>query len=236
VSASDSSYDVVEVAFGILTAIVLLALPLIIWRKAILSPYRSAKQRLERLSADVNGLSVVNANTDSPAEPSLFSFSAAWPVARGQRGGLALELLTRHGYKYDRPFTLVNVTRRGRSGPELGSAHAFTFRYLHALAKNPVFFAMRRALEPADRRTVQTEWMGDAVAWGPPQAFDRFFDAHAQNLLRSFPRELSYVSFDGDGTISILWYEIEQDGAVVELAFDLGAALLENGARVGVLR
>jgi hypothetical protein len=235
VSASGSS-KVVEVVFGIITAIVLLALPLIIWRKAMLSPYRSAKQRLERLSADVNGLSVVNANTDSPAEPSFFSFTAAWPVARGQRGGLGVELLTRPGYKYDRPFTLVNVTHSGRSGPELGSTNAFTFRYLHALAEIPVFFAMRRALEPADRRTVQTEWMGDAVAWGPPQAFDRFFDAHAQKLLRSFPRELSYVSFDGAGTISILWYEIEQDGAVVELAFDLGAALLENGARVGALR
>ncbi len=227
---------VLEVLFGIITAVVLLALPLLIWRKAILSPYRSAKQLLERLSGDVGGLSVVNANTSSAAEPSYFSFSAAWPVARGQRGGRDVQLVTRPGYKYDRAFTMVNITQRGRTGPDLGAANAFTFRYLHALAVNPVFFAMRRALEPADRRNVQTEWMGGAVAWGPEQAFDRFFDAHAQSLLRGFPRELSYVSFDGSGTISVLWYEIEQDSAVVERAFDLGAALLDNGVQVGVLR
>jgi hypothetical protein len=143
---------------------------------------------LERLARDVGGLEVVNANTDSLAEPGL------------------------------------------------GATQAFTFRYLHALALNPLLSSARRALEPAGRRTVQTEWMGEAVVWGPLEALERFFDERAGQLLRGFPRESSCVSFDGRGTVSILWFEIEGDAAVVECAFNLGAELIENGSRTGALR
>jgi hypothetical protein len=234
--SSGAGTEIAEIMAGVLVAIVLLALPIAVWRKAVLAPYRAARQLLERLSAEAGGLQVVNANTSSLEEPGLLTFTAPWPIARGRRGALVVELATQQGYKYDRPYTMVNVTERGRTGPELGAAHAFTFRYLHALALNPLLLSARRAIEPAGRRTVQTAWMGEAVAWGPPEAFDRFFDERGRELLRGFPRELSYVSFDGRGTVSILWYGIEGDLAVVERAFRLGAELLEHATQTRVLR
>jgi hypothetical protein len=226
----------VEIAVGVVMAAVFLALPVVLWRMAVLAPYRTARQLLERLAGNVSGLSVVNANTDSLAEPGPLTFNAAWPIARGQRGGLDVELVTQQGYKYDRPYTMVNVRAAARTGPGLGATNAFTFRHLHALALNPLLQSARGALEPAGRRTVQTDWMGEAVVWGPHEAFDRFFDERARELLRGFPRELSYVSFDGRGTVSILWYEVEERADVVERAFRLGANLLEHGARTGALR
>lgn len=226
----------IEVVVGVGMAIVLLALPVVIWRMAVLAPYRAARQVLERLAGQVGGLEVVNANTDSLAEPGPLSFNAAWPIARGRRGAFGVELAARQGYKHERPYTMVNVSAPGRTGPWLGATRAFTFRYLHALALNPLLSSARRALEPAGRRTVQTEWMGEAVVWGPPEALERFFDERARQLLRGFPRELSYVSFDGRGTVSILWFEIEGDAAVVERALNLGAELIGNGSRTGALR
>lgn len=219
---------IAEIVVGVVIAIVLLALPVALWRKAVLAPYRAARQLLERLAGEVGGLQVMNANTGSLDEPGLLTFTAPWPVARGRRGALGVELATRQGYKYDRPYTMVNVSAGGRSGPELGATNAFTFRHLHALALNPLLLSARRALEPAGRRTVQTQWMGEAVVWGPPEALERFFDEHARAQLRAFPRELAYVSFDGRGGVSILWYEIETVAAVVERAFSLGAELLER--------
>jgi hypothetical protein len=233
---SPGTSAVVEIVVGVGMAVVLLALPVVIWRMAVLAPYRAARKVLERLAVDAGGLEVVNANTDSLAEPGPLRFNAAWPVARGRRGAFGVELVARQGYEYDRPYTMVNVNAPGRTGPWLGATNAFTFRYLHALALNPLLSSARRALEPAGRRTVQTDWMGEAVVWGPPEALERFFDEHARQLLRGFPRELSYVSFDGRGTVSILWYEIEGDAAVVERAFRLGAELIENGSRAGALR
>lgn len=225
-----------EIAFGVAIAVVLSALPFAIWRMAVLAPYRAARQLLGRVSGEIGGLQVVNANTNSLEEPRLLSFTAAWPIARGQRGAHEVELTTQQGYKYDRPYTMVNVRAAARTGPGLGATNAFTFRHLHALALNPLLQSARGALEPAGRRTVQTDWMGEAVVWGPHEAFDRFFDERARELLRGFPRELSYVSFDGRGTVSILWYEVEERADVVERAFRLGANLLEHGARTGALR
>jgi hypothetical protein len=226
----------VEIVVGVVVALVLAALPVLIWRMAMLAPYRAARKALERLSGEVGGLRVVNANTESLGEPRPLMFTAPWPIARGQRGAFDVELVAQQGYEYARPYTMINVSAPGRRGPALGATQAFTFRHLHALALNPLLLSVRGALEPAPRRTAQTDWMGEAVTWGPPEAFERFFDQRARELLRGFPRELSYVSFDGRGTVSILWHEIEGEGAVVEHAFRLGAALLEHGSRTGALR
>jgi hypothetical protein len=217
-------------------ALLLAAFPIVIWRMAVLAPYRAARQVLERLARELRDLEVVNANTGSLDEPGPLTFNAAWPIARGRRGAFGVELVTQQGYKHNRPYTMVNVSAAGRTGASLGATNAFTFRYLHALAHTPLLSSARRALEPAGRRTVQTEWMGEAVVWGPPEAFERFFDERARQLLCGFPRQLSYVSFDGQGTVSILWYEIEGHAAAVERAFSLGAELIENGARAGALR
>ena len=47
-----------EIVFGILMAVVLLALPIVIWRKAIVAPYRAARQLLERISPQASAVVV----------------------------------------------------------------------------------------------------------------------------------------------------------------------------------
>jgi ABC-type sulfate transport system permease component len=48
----------VEIVVGVVIAMVLLALPVVIRRKAVLAPYRAARRLLERLAGEVGGLSV----------------------------------------------------------------------------------------------------------------------------------------------------------------------------------
>lgn len=135
---------------------------------------------------------------------------------------------------YEAAFTRVNVTHADASGPSVGVSNASTFRYINALAQNPLMAWMRPVIDPPAQRSIERPWFGGGIAWGDPAAFERFFDAQTQAELRVFPGNLTFVAFDGRGTASLGWRGLERDPAVVEKAFSVGAALLRNAASNGV--
>lgn len=225
-----ATHTLAELALGIFMAAVLLGLPVLIWRLAIVSPYRSTRQRLERIARDLPGFHV----GDTRDETSTFlGRIGAWPIARGRRHELEVVLTMHTRQRYDRAFTTANIAHPDSTGP-LGVANGYTYRYLHVLARVPVFLG--NWFEPPDRRTVETSWMGTCVAWGPADDFERLFDAQVRAELEAFPGELMLLAFDGAGTLSICWYGLEENPHVFEQALALGARVIRHARETGVLR
>lgn len=218
-------------AFGIelLILVVVTGASVYAWRSAIVLPYRDARQHLERLSMALAGLAVSDV-----AHAGLRKLMP-WPIARGVRGSFAVALSLRHGMKHERASTRIDVMSPGGSGPRVGIGHASSCRLGPARASHWSPWRRWSATRASDR-WVEVPWFGRAVAWGEPSSFDQLFDAHVRAALQAFGGELTLVAHDGAGTVSIHWYGIEEDPAIVEEALGLGARVLERALANGAIR
>jgi hypothetical protein len=221
-----------EILFGVLMLGLMFGAPVLIWRIAVVGSYRRMRAHLERLAAEVGGLSVTDVvPAGSGPLAGLVARLTPWPIARGERDGLAVEVWGRTHARYERPFTAVNVTRPGVTGPAVGISDQFAYKFRNALGNVPTMMGARGFLRPSDWRSHTAPWIAKGVAWGDPAGFDRVFEPGVQALLRDLGGQLACAAFNGAGTMTVQWYGLEENAAVVRRAIDVGARCLEQLAR-----
>jgi hypothetical protein len=117
---------------------------------------------LERLSRDLGGLTVTDIVPEGAGTVSIWIGKLTpWPIARGQRHNLAVELFARTQQQkfqrsgmYESPVTLVNVRQAGVSGASVGITNGFALRSANQLAKTPLSIGLRALMPSTDLRAI----------------------------------------------------------------------------------